>query len=83
MSLVAACYVQNGAGIAVVDSLMRGFAFPGVEWRPFRPRVLLPVNLVVAETQPVSRPAAAFITLLRKELEADCPALEGRRARVA
>ena len=81
MSLVAACYVQNGAGVAVVDSLMRHSSFPGVEWRPFRPRVLLPVNLVVAETQPVSRPAAAFIALLQKALETDRRALETRRAR--
>lgn len=81
MSVVVACYVQNGAGVAMVDSLMRHFAFPGMEWRPFRPRVLLPVNLVTAETQPVSRPAAAFVALLQKSLEADRRALEGRRAR--
>ena len=81
MSLTAACYVQTGAGVAVVDSLMRHFAVPGVEWRPFRPRVLLPVSLVTAETQPVSRPAAAFITLLQKALDADRRGLEGRRGR--
>lgn len=79
MSLTAACYVQNGAGVAIVDSLMRQFIVPGVEWRPFRPRVLLPVSLVTAETQPVSRPAAAFIALLQKDLDADRRALDSSR----
>lgn len=81
MSLTSACYVQSGSGVAVVDSLMRHFPLPGVEWRPFRPRVLMPVSLVTAETQPVSRPAAAFIALLQKDLDADRRALEGRRGR--
>ncbi len=83
MSLVAACFVQTGAGVAVVDSFMRHLGFPGVEWRPFRPRVLLPVSLVVADTQPVSRPAAAFVALLQKALEADRRALDARPERAA
>ena len=45
MSLVAACFVQTGAGVAVVDSFMRHLGFPGVEWRRFLPRVLLPATL--------------------------------------
>lgn len=78
MSLVAASYVQRGAGVAIVDSLGRNLMLPGIGWRPFRPRVLLPVNLVTSATQPLSRFAGIFIGLLQEALEADRRAMDGR-----
>jgi DNA-binding transcriptional LysR family regulator len=71
MSLTAGLFVQRGAGVALVDGTFRSVGLGGIEWRPFRPRVLLPVNLITAANRPTSRLAGEFLRMLQKAVEAD------------
>lgn len=57
MSIVAACYVQQGIGVALVDSFTLHAGLAGIGWRPFSPAVLLPVTLMSNGSHPLSRHA--------------------------
>jgi len=74
MTLVAASYVQQGLGVAVVDGMASRLGLSGVGWRPFRPVVLLPVTLMVEATQPLSRHAAALVSAVEEVLGERDPA---------
>lgn len=66
LGIVACALVQRGVGVAMVDGFSRRLDFPGLAWRPFRPRLSQPVSLVTASTP--SRFAASFVPYLRKAL---------------
>ncbi|WP_334173815.1 LysR substrate-binding domain-containing protein [Pseudoxanthobacter sp.] len=53
-ALMALAHVAAGSGVAVVDRLAVRTCPPGLVWRPFRPRVRLPVNMLTSQTLPAS-----------------------------
>ncbi|MGE0717589.1 MAG: LysR family transcriptional regulator [Alphaproteobacteria bacterium] len=69
MALHAGTLVRAGAGVGILDGFLPMVGIAGIVWRPFRPRVLLPVNLVTAETRPASRFAAEFEPYLKAAIE--------------
>jgi len=71
MSIAAACHVQAGVGVAIVDDLIPRLGLAGIDWRPIRPTIRLPVTLVTDERQPVSRLATAFMRTVEAVLEDD------------
>lgn len=71
MSVVAACHVQQAAGVAVVDRFIRHLALAGIAWRPFRPTILLPVTLMTQQRQPLSRLAAELVQSVQQVLDED------------
>lgn len=80
MSVVAACHVQQGAGVAIVDSFIRHLGLAGLGWRPFRPTVRLPVTLMTEERHPLSRLSAALVQAVQKVLDEDQKALSRSRS---
>lgn len=68
MSVVAACHVQQGAGVAVVDRFIRHLGLAGIAWRPFRPTILLPVTLMT-QRQPLSRLSAELVQAVQQVLD--------------
>lgn len=68
MSVVAACHVQLGAGVAVVDRFIRHLGLAGIAWRPFRPTILLPVTLMT-QRQPLSRLSAELVRAVQAVLD--------------
>jgi DNA-binding transcriptional LysR family regulator len=83
MSIVAASHVQLGAGVAVVDSFIRYLSLGGLEWRPFRPALRLPVTLMTEERHPLSRLSASLVAAVQQVLDADQKTLSDRGRREA
>lgn len=71
MSVVAACQVQQGTGVAVVDRFIRHLGLAGIAWRPFRPAILLPVTLMTQQRQTLSRLAAELVQAVQQVLDED------------
>jgi DNA-binding transcriptional LysR family regulator len=71
MSIIAASYVQQGLGVAVVDRMIANLGLAGIGWRPFRPTILLPVTLMTDGTQPLSRYAGGLVGAVEQVLQAD------------
>jgi DNA-binding transcriptional LysR family regulator len=80
MSVVAACHVQQGAGVAVVDSFIRHLGLAGLGWRPFRPTIRLPVTLMTEERHPLSRLSAELVQAVQKVLDEDQKSLARPRS---
>lgn len=78
MSIVAACHVLQGGGVALVDSMTRHLGLPGLGWRAFRPTLRLPVTLMTEGNHPLSRLSGAFIEVVERVLETDRKALASR-----
>lgn len=70
MSLVAACYVQRGLGVALVDSFALNTGLAGLGWRPFTPAVVLPVTLMSQGNHLLSRHANGLVSSIEKILHA-------------
>ena len=70
MSLVAACYVQRGLGVALVDSFALNTGLSGLGWRPFTPPVVLPVTLMSQGNHLLSRHANGLVISIEKVLQA-------------
>ena len=70
MSLVAACYVQRGLGVALVDSFALNIGLAGLGWRPFTPTVVLPVTLMSQGNHLLSRHANGLVSSIEKVLQA-------------
>jgi DNA-binding transcriptional LysR family regulator len=68
MSIVAACYVQRGMGVALVDSFTLNAGLAGLAWRPFEPAVLLPVTLMSQGNHPLSRHADRLVGSIERIL---------------
>lgn len=69
LALAAAPLVQAGMGVAILDGFLRSAGFSGIAWRPFRPRIVLPVNLLSSELRPLSRFAGEFAPYLQGAIE--------------
>jgi DNA-binding transcriptional LysR family regulator len=69
MSLVAACYVQRGLGVALVDSFALNTGLAGLAWRPFTPPVVLPVTLMSQGNHLLSRHANSLVSSIEKVLQ--------------
>lgn len=69
MSLVAACYVQRGLGVALVDSFSLNVGLTGLDWRPFTPTVVLPVTLMSQGNHLLSRHANGLVGSIEKVLQ--------------
>jgi len=69
MSLVAACYVQRGLGVALVDSFALNTGLAGLAWRPFTPTVVLPVTLMSQGNHLLSRHANGLVSSIEKVLQ--------------
>jgi DNA-binding transcriptional LysR family regulator len=70
MSLVAACYVQRGLGVALVDSFALNTGLAGLGWRHFTPTVVLPVTLMSQGNHLLSRHANGLVSSIEKILHA-------------
>jgi DNA-binding transcriptional LysR family regulator len=68
MSIVAACYVQRGLGVALVDSFTLETGLTGLGWRPFEPAIVLPVTLMSPGDHLLSRHAANLVSSIEKIL---------------
>jgi len=69
MSLVAACYVQRGLGVALVDSFALNSGLAGLGWRTFTPTVVLPVTLMSQGNHLLSRHANGLVSSIEKVLQ--------------
>jgi DNA-binding transcriptional LysR family regulator len=70
VSIMALAFVQQGFGVALVDALLPWTGFTGIEMRPFRPRVALPVSILVPTRRPLSATQAALSHHLRDAVRA-------------
>lgn len=70
MSIVAACYVQRGLGVALVDSFTLDTGLTGLGWLPFEPTIVLPVTLMSPGDHLLSRHAASLVSSIEKVLQA-------------
>lgn len=66
LSLSACALVQQGAGVALVDALVPPLGFPGIDWRPFRPRVKL--DLLLVHPKEESNFRDRFVPLVRQAI---------------
>lgn len=55
VSIIAASFVQQGIGVALVDGLLPWASFPDLVTRPFRPKVELPVCVLTSGQRRISR----------------------------
>lgn len=69
MSIVAACYVQRGLGVALIDSFALNAGLAGLGWRPFAPTVVLPVTLMSQGNHLLSRHANGLVSSIEKVLQ--------------
>ncbi|MEZ5842345.1 MAG: LysR family transcriptional regulator [Hyphomicrobiaceae bacterium] len=69
VSIIAAPFVQNGIGIALVDGLLPWSTFAGVVTRQLRPRIPLPLCLFASRTRPPSRHQTNFVEHLRSAVQ--------------
>ncbi len=69
LGIAAAPLVRAGAGIAILDGFLPAVGFSGIAWRPFRPRIVLPVNLLSSELRPLSRFAGEFAPYLQAAID--------------
>jgi DNA-binding transcriptional LysR family regulator len=83
MSLVAACYVQRGLGVALVDSFTLNTGLAGIGWAPFEPAIVLPVTLISPGGHLLSRHADGLVSSIEKVLLTWARASQGRRGKVA
>ena len=70
VSIMALAFVQQGFGVALVDALLPWTNFSGIVMRPFRPRVALPVSILVPTRRPLSATQAALSRNLRDAVRA-------------
>ncbi len=71
-SLTACLLASNGAGVALVDSAgAASREFKDLAFRPFRPRIAVPIKLIYPRERPRSRATAQLARLLRKVSEKD------------
>ncbi len=82
MSIVAACYVHRGLGVALVDSFTLNAGLAGLGWRPFKPTIVLPVTLMSQGDHLLSRHADDLVSGIEKILLAWTRSL-GRRGKAA
>lgn len=68
MSLVAACCVQRGLGVALVDSFTLNVGLAGVGWRPFNPTIVLPVTLMNQGNHLLSRHSDRLVSSIENVL---------------
>lgn len=68
MSIVAACYVQRGLGVALVDSFALNAGLAGLGWRPFTPAIVLPVTLMSQGNHLLSRHVNDLVSNIEKVL---------------
>ena len=83
MSIVAACYVQQGIGVALVDSFALHAGLAGLGWRPFNPAVVLPVTLMSQGDHLLSRHANALVSGIEKVLRGWTRSLSAERSRAS
>ena len=69
VSIIAAPFVQNGIGVALVDGLLPWSTFAGVVTRQVRPRIAVPVCLLASRTRPPSRHQTNFVEHLRAAIQ--------------
>src|SRR5712672_1912000 len=69
MSIVAACYVQRGLGVALIDSFALNAGLAGLGWRPFTPTIVLPVTLMSQGNHLLSRHAIGLVSSIEKVLQ--------------
>lgn len=77
MSVVAASYVQQGLGVAVVDSFILPLGLTGVAWRPFKPAILLPITLMTEGTHPLSKHGSHLVSAVEQVLAEEVPWVAG------
>jgi DNA-binding transcriptional LysR family regulator len=79
VSIIALAFVQQGFGVALVDGLLPWTGFAGLEMRPFRPQVALPISLLGSTRRPVSIMQRALRQHLRDAVQdyAASPAARG------
>ena len=65
VSIIAAPFVQQGIGIALVDGLLPWSTFAGLVTRPFRPRIDLPICLLASRTRAPSQHQHTFAEHVR------------------
>ena len=70
MSIVAACYVQRGLGVALVDSFTLNAGLANLGWRPFNPTIVLPVTLMSQGDHLLSHHATGLVNGIEKVLAA-------------
>jgi DNA-binding transcriptional LysR family regulator len=83
MSLVAACYVQRGLGVALVDSFTLDTGLTGLGWRPFDPAIVLPVTLISPGDHLLSHHASGLVSSIEKVLLAWARSPGPNRSRAA
>lgn len=70
VSIMALAFIQQGFGVALVDALLPWGNFTGIEMRPFRPPVGLPVSILKPTRRPLSTTQAALSRHLREAVRA-------------
>ena len=69
VSIIAAPFVQNGIGIAVVDGLLPWSNYSDLVTRPLRPRISLPICMFASRIRPPSRHQTNFAEHLRATVQ--------------
>lgn len=69
MSVVAASLTISGAGVSIVDKFTVDASFKGLEWRPFRPLIQLPINVLTSETQTSNQFHTGLVKAVRNAID--------------